>query len=63
MYVCLCNALTNTQVGRAVQDGARRPREVYAACGCRARCGGCTKTILGVIRDRPPAASRAHPNQ
>jgi len=63
MYVCLCNALTEMEVRRAVQEGACRPREVYAACGCRAQCGGCTRTILGAIRDRLPAASCAQTNQ
>ena len=63
MYLCLCNALTDTDVRHAVQEGACRPREVYAACGCRAQCGGCTRTILGMVRDRPPTASCAHPNQ
>jgi bacterioferritin-associated ferredoxin len=63
VYVCLCNALTDTEVMRVVQKGTCRPREVYAACGCRAQCGGCTKTILGAIRDRPPAVPCAHPNQ
>ena len=51
MYVCLCNALTDAHVGEALCGGARRPRDVYAACGCRAQCGGCTRTILGMIRD------------
>jgi bacterioferritin-associated ferredoxin len=51
MYVCLCNALTEAQAKWAVADGARRPREVYAACGCGAQCGRCTRTILGIIRE------------
>jgi bacterioferritin-associated ferredoxin len=63
MYVCLCNALTDTQVGRAVQEGACRPREVYAACGCRAQCGGCTRTILGAIRNYSPTAPCAQTNE
>ena len=62
MYVCLCNALSDAQVAQAVRDGARRPRDVYAACGCRAQCGGCTKTILGAIRDgtTPDLAGHRH---
>jgi bacterioferritin-associated ferredoxin len=51
VYVCLCNALTDSHVGEALCGGARRPREVYDHCGCRAQCGGCTRTILGMIRD------------
>ena len=51
MYVCLCNALSDAQIGDAIRGGAHRPRDVYAACGCRAQCGGCTKTVLGLIRN------------
>lgn len=63
MYVCLCNALSDLQIGQAVRDGARRPREIYAACGCRARCGACTKTLLGAIRDAASAAPDVQTNQ
>ena len=55
MYVCLCNALTECQVRRAVEDGASRPRDVYGACGCRAQCGACTRAILATIRDAAAA--------
>ena len=51
MIVCLCNALTEAQLSEAVGKGAQRPREVYAACDCKAQCGGCTRTILGLIRE------------
>jgi bacterioferritin-associated ferredoxin len=62
MFVCLCNALDDRQVRQAVRDGAHRPREVYAACGCRAQCGGCTKTLLGIIRGDASASHQAHEN-
>lgn len=51
MIVCLCNALTEAQLGEAVAQGASRPREVYAACDCKAQCGTCTRLILAMIRD------------
>ena len=51
MILCLCNALTDTQLADAVAKGACRPRDVYAACDCKAQCGTCTRTILGMIRD------------
>ena len=56
MYVCLCNGLTDAQIAAAIAGGARRPKEVYCACGSRAECGGCTATILGMIREPRPAA-------
>ena len=36
--------------------GAARPREVYTACDCRAQCGGCTRTIVSIIRAKAGAA-------
>jgi bacterioferritin-associated ferredoxin len=63
MYICSCNSLTDTQVKYVVQEGACRPRDVYAACGCYAQCGGCTKMILGVIRDHLPDAPCVPTNQ
>ena len=51
MYICLCNALTDTDVQQAAEQGACRPREVYDACGCIAQCGSCTKQILALLRE------------
>ncbi|MGG5807774.1 (2Fe-2S)-binding protein [Falsiroseomonas sp. CW058] len=51
MYICNCNALTDKQISAAVAGGADRPREVYAACGCKAQCGCCTGTILAMVRE------------
>ena len=55
MIVCLCNALTDAQLSEAVAQGASRPRDVYAACDCKAQCGTCTRTILGMIREAQDA--------
>ncbi|WP_439548943.1 (2Fe-2S)-binding protein [Falsiroseomonas sp.] len=50
MFLCLCNALTDTQIAEAIHQGARRPREVHARCGCRAQCGRCTTSIVKALR-------------
>ncbi len=52
MYVCLCNGLTDDQI-RAAASGAdfTTAAGVYAACGARAECGGCTKTIVTLMRE------------
>jgi bacterioferritin-associated ferredoxin len=50
VYICLCNALTEARVRDAASEGARRPGEIYAACGGRAQCGTCTSTILCLLR-------------
>jgi bacterioferritin-associated ferredoxin len=61
MIVCLCNALSDAQLASAVAQGARRPREVYAACDCKAQCGTCTHMILALIRDAAVVAVRSEP--
>lgn len=50
MILCLGNALSDTWIADAIRQGARRPCDVHARCGCRARCGRCTASILGVLR-------------
>jgi bacterioferritin-associated ferredoxin len=59
VYICLCNGLTDGQIARVVAEGAARPREVYTACDCRARCGGCTRTIVSIIRAKAGAVEGA----
>ena len=51
MYVCLCNALTDRQVKQAAANaGTTKMSSVYAACGCRAQCGQCVKTLVTLLR-------------
>lgn len=51
MYVCLCNALTDRQVKLAAATaGSTKPSTVYAACGCRAQCGQCVKSLVALLR-------------
>jgi bacterioferritin-associated ferredoxin len=53
VYVCLCNALTDRKLKQAAAaTDSRRPREVYAACGCRAQCGQCVRAVLQMLRDQ-----------
>ncbi|WP_245818217.1 (2Fe-2S)-binding protein [Muricoccus roseus] len=57
MYVCICNALTDSQIQSAIASGAGRTHDVYAACNCRAQCGSCTASILCMLRSRPAGAA------
>lgn len=51
MFVCLCNALTDTRVREAALAGASRPSQVYQACGCSAQCGHCAPTLRRVLQE------------
>jgi len=48
MYVCICNALKESQV-RLVAGSLSSPHELHPALGCRVRCGRCLPTIAGYV--------------
>jgi bacterioferritin-associated ferredoxin len=51
VYICLCNALTDRQVKQAAASaGFTKPGDIYAACGCRAQCGQCTRALMSLLR-------------
>jgi bacterioferritin-associated ferredoxin len=41
MYVCVCNAVTETTIRQAVDDGVRTLRELRLHTGCSMTCGTC----------------------
>lgn len=41
MYLCVCRAIRERDVDAAVRAGARRPVDVFRACGKNPQCGGC----------------------
>ena len=41
MYICICRAIRDREVDAAVRAGARRPVDVFRACGKSPQCGTC----------------------
>jgi bacterioferritin-associated ferredoxin len=41
MYICLCNAVTDHDIRRAVADGVRSFAELQGRTGCSDCCGCC----------------------
>ena len=41
MIVCVCNAITETEVRDAARAGATCPDAAYARLGCEPHCGCC----------------------
>ena len=41
MYLCICRAIRERDVDAAVRAGARKPSEVFRACGKSPQCGTC----------------------
>ena len=50
MIVCLCKAVDDRQIRRAIGHGATSADDIEAMCGAGAGCGGCREFIDDMIR-------------
>jgi len=50
MYVCVCNAVTESHIGNAVAEGCRSMRELRERLGVGACCGRCSSCARQVMR-------------
>ena len=50
MYVCVCNAVTESQVLRAVEAGVRNLRGLKTHLGIALECGRCASHAHGLLR-------------
>jgi bacterioferritin-associated ferredoxin len=59
MYVCVCHGITDRQIRRAVEQGARTLGDVQMKLPVGACCGRCQDCAREVIRDCQRAESRS----
>ena len=58
MYVCICNAITESQVQRAIDKGAADLWDLQRELGVAAGCGSCRETASAILhRNRQHAAT------
>jgi len=50
MYVCVCNAVTDSDIRNAVSDGVRNLRQLKRATGCGSTCGCCRQEAVDVLQ-------------
>jgi bacterioferritin-associated ferredoxin len=50
MYVCVCNAVTDSDIRQAVNDGARNIRHLKKMTGCSERCGCCKAQAEEILK-------------
>jgi len=57
MYVCICTAVTDSEIRSCIAAGARTVEEVGDACEAGTGCGSCLERICELIdeekRDTP----------
>jgi bacterioferritin-associated ferredoxin len=51
MYVCICNAVSETDVHRCVAAGACSTKQVKNTCGWKPGCGSCTRRLAEVFSE------------
>ncbi|MFD0259523.1 bacterioferritin-associated ferredoxin [Kitasatospora indigofera] len=49
MYVCMCHAVTEDQVKKAIDAGANSPRQIAKGCKAGTDCGSCVRRIQAML--------------
>ena len=49
MYICICKAVTDTAIRRAVDDGVRTMSELSMRTGAGTQCGSCVAKACTVL--------------
>ncbi len=52
MYICVCKAVTDNQVVRAIDQGACTRRELMQCTGAGGICGKCSQSIKSLLDER-----------
>jgi bacterioferritin-associated ferredoxin len=54
VYVCICFAVSETELAGVISDGASTEEEVGDACGAGTGCGNCLERICDRLRAVDP---------
>ena len=49
MYVCICNAVTDSAIRQAVSEGASSFSDVSMRTGCSTQCGRCVPIARSIL--------------
>ena len=50
MFVCVCNAVTDSDIRSAVDDGVRSMKQLKQATGCSSSCGCCKEMATDILQ-------------
>lgn len=60
MYICLCNAITDRQIVRAAEQGARTPHDLAHNLGVGLGCGRCVACAKDLLVDTVARLTATH---
>ncbi|WP_083918242.1 (2Fe-2S)-binding protein [Methylosarcina fibrata] len=49
MYVCVCKAVTDHQIRKAIDNGVRTRRQLHHCLGVGGECGKCNKQVKELL--------------
>lgn len=52
MYICVCNAVTDSEIRDAVSDGVNSFSELSFRTGCGTKCGGCVPQARAIMDEK-----------
>jgi bacterioferritin-associated ferredoxin len=58
MYVCVCEAVTDHEIRKAVENGASSVGEIMACTRAGTRCGSCRTELAQLVDTTSPVACR-----
>ena len=50
MFVCVCNAVTDSDIRKAVNEGVRNLNQLKRTTGCGSKCGTCKDEAVEVLQ-------------
>ena len=51
MYICICKAVTDTQIKHAIDNGVCTRRQLFHCFGVGSDCGKCNKYVKELLDD------------
>ena len=61
MYVCICNAITDKQIRKAADSGARTVWDLQNQLGVASGCGSCVETAAEILQESRPGSRKCDP--
>ena len=62
MYICICNAITDSDIRTLVSAGARSVAQVYRRLGCKPQCCKCVEDVKRLLNGADPLSLPGAPH-
>lgn len=60
MYVCVCNAVSDSDIRNAVDNGVSTMRQLRQKTGCASTCGCCKELAVEILQQSLADTRKSH---